>query len=445
MIYLSKKLLVILLASAFSLGVNAQQVKKWQEMHKVKKSETIFGIAKKYGITVSDLINANPDMNISGYELKKGDYIFIPYPSSKKNSNAIQGSAKSNTINVAVALPLHNVDGDGLRMIEYYRGMLMACDEMRAEGINIHLTAVNTPIEGNIYATLAHKGVDKSDIIFGPLYTKQVKPLANFAMDHGAKLVIPFSIMANDVNTNPNVFQVYQSPEQTNASVISQFIYRFNNYHIVFIDCNDKNSDKGIFTFELRKQLEGKKIGYNITNLTSSLTMFSKAFSTTKPNMVILNTGRSPELTHTINKLDQLQNQNNTIAISLFGYTEWLMYVNYNQNNAKFCKYDAYIPTLSYYNSYSSKVRTFENQYRLWFKSEIMDYLPRFALMGYDHAMFFVKGIIKDGKNFTGADADKNKLQTPLHFRKIKNGGYQNCSLSFVHFNRNNTISTIDF
>lgn len=40
-------------------------------MHKVKRSETIFGIARKYGITVSELIKANPEMNDPNYELKK--------------------------------------------------------------------------------------------------------------------------------------------------------------------------------------------------------------------------------------------------------------------------------------------------------------------------------------------------------------------------------------
>ena len=34
----------------------------------------------------------------------------------------------SQTVNVGVMLPLHDVDGDGRRMVEYYRGILMAVD-----------------------------------------------------------------------------------------------------------------------------------------------------------------------------------------------------------------------------------------------------------------------------------------------------------------------------
>ena len=47
-------------------------------MYQVKKKDTLFGIAKSYGITLEELITANPDMKVAGYELKEGDYIFIP-------------------------------------------------------------------------------------------------------------------------------------------------------------------------------------------------------------------------------------------------------------------------------------------------------------------------------------------------------------------------------
>ena len=39
--------------------------------HKVKKKETIFGIAKEYGVSIQELINANPEMKEEGYELKR--------------------------------------------------------------------------------------------------------------------------------------------------------------------------------------------------------------------------------------------------------------------------------------------------------------------------------------------------------------------------------------
>lgn len=431
-----------------SVGAMAQQTKA-NNLHKVKRSETIFGIARKYGLTVDELIKANPDMSTPGYELKKGDYIIIPAPSKNKDVDAAGTEPKSAnnskyTVTAGVVLPLHDVDGDGRRMTEYYRGLLMACEDLKRTGLNIVVNAYNTPNDGDIYQTLAMKELAKCDVIFGPLYTKQVKPLADFARSNNIKLVIPFSITGNDVETNPNIFQVYQSAEHFNNVVISQFLTRFANYHVVVVDCNDKTSDKGIFTFGLRRRLPEKGITCSVTNLNSSDEMFAKAFSTAKPNMVVLNTGRSPELNKVLAKLDNLQATNPAAAVSMFGYTEWLMYVKYNQE--KFCRYDTYIPTSAFYNSYAAKTKAFETRYSNHFKSGMMDYLPKFALTGYDHGMFFLQGIAAKGDKFTGSENVASVLQTPLSFTQAaKGGGWQNNSLMFVHYNRNNNISIVNF
>lgn len=433
-------------------GVEVQAQNKWQKMHKVKRQETLFGIAKKYNLTINELVKANPDMNTPGYELKKGDYIFIPYPSEKvqgvasqqgKDVNVPAKATAGKVLNVGVMLPLHNDDGDGRRMVEYYRGLLMACDRLKKEGVSINMRAWNVPQDADMAAIVAKEGAARCDVIFGPLYTKQVGVLSDFARKNNIKLVIPFSISGNDVVLNSNIFQVYQSAETANTEIISQFISRFSSYHVVIIDCNDRTSDKGVFTFGLRKKLEERGIAYSMTNLNSSDMMFAKAFSFSKPNVVILNTGRSPELNMAFNKLNTLKAGHSDYVISLFGYTEWLMYAKYNMD--KFFAYDTYIPAYFYYNPLSAQTKAFENDYRRWFKSDMMDYMPRFAITGYDHGMYFLRGFYKHGTNFTGADRDKDALQTQMYFRRVGNGGLQNHGYMFVHYNRNRSISTINF
>ena len=65
---------------------------------------------------------------------------------------------------------------------------------------------------------------------------------------------------------------------------------------------------------------------YSITNLKSSEQMFSKAFSRSQQNVVVLNTGRSPELNVAFAKLNSLKAMDPSVTISMYGYTEWLMY-----------------------------------------------------------------------------------------------------------------------
>ena len=58
----------------------------------MKRKETIFGIAKEYGVTIPQLLDANPAMKQAGYELKKGDLIFVPY--SKEGDFLPDGSVE---------------------------------------------------------------------------------------------------------------------------------------------------------------------------------------------------------------------------------------------------------------------------------------------------------------------------------------------------------------
>lgn len=74
----------LLLAVALTFGFEAMaQSHKWQHLHKVNKRETIFGLAKEYGVTIQQLIDANPEMKQEGYELKKGDLILVPFAKGK--------------------------------------------------------------------------------------------------------------------------------------------------------------------------------------------------------------------------------------------------------------------------------------------------------------------------------------------------------------------------
>lgn len=435
---------------ALSLGLNAfaQTTQKWREMHKVKKKETVYGIAKTYGITEEELRNANPEMKNEGYQLKKGDYIFIPY--SKRETNEPSSTlptqkvdVRQREIRVGIMLPLHNENGDGRRMVEYYRGILLAIEDLKSEGISVDLHAWNVPETADIGMTLLEKGASDCDIIFGPLYTKQMDRLSQFAKAYGIKLVVPFSINGDHVTDNANIFQVYQRPADLDNMAINCFVDRFRTNNIIIVDCNDEKSTKATFMNSLRSKMEESKVRYNVTNLTSSEESFSKAFSATKPNVVILNTGRSPQLNEVFRRLNALTAANPKLEVSMFGYIDWLLYEKAYLE--LFYKYDTYIPTYYYYNSASTRTKQLEMRYAAAFGETMMTYgNPRFAITGYDQARFFLRGLHRDGKTFTGESSDRDALQTQFRFvRDSENGGMRNRQFLFMHYNRNKSISTI--
>ena len=83
----------------------------------------------------------------------------------------VTNAAVTSSVRVGVMLPLHNNDGDGKRMVEYYRGILMALNQLKAEGITTDVHAWNVPKDADIRTTLLDKNASALDIIFVPLYS----------------------------------------------------------------------------------------------------------------------------------------------------------------------------------------------------------------------------------------------------------------------------------
>ena len=446
--------LLLSVTMAFATTTLMAQSTRWRDIHTVKKKETIYSISRDYGLTTEELMNANPEMRASDYKLKKGSTVFIPYPASTQPSTApVKASTadkdnndvRTREIRLGVMLPLHNENGDGKRMTEYYRGVLMACDTLKKEGISVDVHAWNVAENDNVRTTLNDHNAARLDMIIGPLYSKHVSAMARFAEENDLLLMIPFSINAPELYTNRHIFQVYQNPDELMESTVRRFCEWFKDYHPIIVDCNDAESTKGAFTAMLRRQLDQRGIDYSLTSLQSSDENFKKAFIPGKRNIVVLNTARSPQLNATFGRLSAVALGNPDLSISMFGYTEWLMYADRQIEN--FYRYDVYVPSHFYTNLMSSSTERFQQNYLRNFHQEMMSSLPRFAITGFDHALFFLRGLHKYGKQFDGAAGRFGyaPIQTPLKFERIGIGGLRNRAYMFIHYMPDHRIETINY
>ncbi len=355
-------------------------------------------------------------------------------------------SVKNRAIRVGVMLPLHDANGDGRRMVEYYRGILMACDSLKQVGISTDIYAWNLAEDVSVQSILSDPNAAYCDLIFGPLYSKQMPELSHFVKKHDIKLVVPFSIDAPMLYENDHIYQVYQATSPLYETTARRFCDWFKYYHVVIIDCGDTTSTKGPFTKALREQLEQRGMIYSITNLKeSSDAMFMKSFDPSKKNVVVLNTGRSPELNAVFGRLSAVSTANPDLHISMFGYTEWLMYMQYQLNN--FYKYNVYVPSPFYTNLNSTATARLQLKYRWNFHQDMMQALPRFALTGFDHANFFLRGLHEKGKDFdgTGSIYQYEPVQSPLKFIKLDEGGYQNRAYMFIHFMPEQQVESLNY
>lgn len=460
---------IIALLIAMPLGAFAQNSNQWRDIHKVKRHETIFGIARSYDITIDELLDANPEMREKGYELKKGDQIFIPYGKNnqptkqdkpaKTDKTTVSKTTTKDTkttvptgqsiVRVGVMLPFLDHSSEGSRMVEYYRGVRAALDTLGKEGIKTEVNLWNLNKDSVVANVLAHNpSIGKQDIIFGPLYSTQVHTIAEYCKKNNVRLVIPFSITADDATTNPNVFQIYQDDSQLSGRSIGAFIERFAKTHRpIFVNTNTPSDGKYAFTKALRETLQSRGMNPELTDLNTPLKEFAKHFSQTQPNVIVLNSAAYKPLERLFEKLDSLKKVDPSLIISTYGYNEWFIY----QPNLEkdYFKYNVHIPTTYYFSRTSDRVDDFERDYKKRYGQTMNpDCLPRMALLGYDHTMYFVRGISKFGKAFVGGQKQTTgykPLQSRLDFKRLGKGGYQNTNFQIIRFKTDGTMDSLTY
>jgi len=346
-------------------------------------------------------------------------------------------------LRIGFILPLHQHNGDGLRMTEYYRGWLLALDSLKQHGFSADVWAWNVPEEASVAATLDDPAAARLDLIVGPIYSSQVGAVAHFAERNNIKTLLPFSIYAPEMKTVTQLHQVYQPSDSLTKDFVADYVKRFKGCHTVIIDCNDKESNKGAFTSALRKALDENRMPHKVTNLKTPEEDFIKAFRSEGRNVVVLNSGHSPELKMALLKLNNLTMNVPETQISLYGYTDWLMYLR--QCQEEFCRYDTYIPSTFHTQLTEPKTQQLVRKYQEVFGTDMQQALPRFALTGFDHAMFFLQGMHLYGNSFTGSrwQQPSRPLQTPLRFEPTPRGGRYNKQKLLLHYTQGGVVEEI--
>ncbi|MEG1839102.1 MAG: LysM peptidoglycan-binding domain-containing protein [Bacteroidaceae bacterium] len=434
-----------------------------RDMHKVQKRETIFSICKEYGITEQELIATNPELKDG---LKKGKFLCIPYamvrpevpktelapPSDKELFSESKASSKSlSVIKVAVVLPFM-VDGAGNsnevnRMVKYYEGLLMAVDSLKKTGISIDLYAYDSGSEqASILPILAKSEMKEMDVIFGPLHSEHIKPLADFAKKNNIRLVIPFTSKNNEVFNNPNIYQINTPQSYLYSEVYEHFTRKFTNANVIFLETGSINKEKAEFINGLKQELKNKHVVYKSLALSASLAAMKGVLSDTKENIFIPTSSSNITLIKVLPQLTMLVREEPTFNIHLFGYPEWQTYTK--DHLAAFYELDTYFYTSFYTNNLFPQAINFNTSYRKWFGKDVMDSYPSFEMLGFDTAYFFLKGLSKHGSQFEKQVNNTNvtPIQTGFRFDRVNNwGGFINKKVFFVHFTKDFELIKLDF
>lgn len=414
--------------------------------YKVKKKETVYSIAKANGITVEELAEANPEMKQPDYKLKKGTTLRIPvktYPPQPKY-------ASLSNVNVAVVLPLKGNGVEYERSVEFYRGLLMGIEELKAAGTNVTVSVYNEPApDVSIAQTMLQVMLNKPHMVIGPLYPSHFTDVTAVSGKQ-TKVVIPFSSKVPQVDYRPDVFVVNTPANYENTLAVDLFMTSFKKQTTMVL-LHSTNGSKRAFSEELQRRLSSA--GYDVVSMSAAATAQQMATTLNAKKrgecIVIPDDATEATMQQMLKKVTALQQAMPTAQVSLLGYDTWLKKTE-QADRKQVHDADTYILTTNYYYPYTTASKAFNANYQRWFKTDFVKCSPRMAPLGYDMARSMIGGLATFGFDYNtqqpleGSVAAQPKLQTDLRFITVGgNGGYVSRSMWLVHFKKDMSIVKI--
>lgn len=424
----------------------------------VQKGDSFESIAHDNGITLTQLRQANPDVE----KLKKGTIIYLPRqvtetvmvsPNASSDSTEyklreiyrdVHFGKTDDTISVALMLPFmlnEEAPSKQARLFtEFYKGFLLAVDDLRNRtSKHISINAYDT--EGSLATTrliLAKEELKHMDLIFAPDNSEQISLIADFGRENDVNVVNSFSTKNEDYLDNPCVFHLNAPNAFMNVKVADWIISHFKGYDIVLLRDDEGESKEIVATLRERLLAAGHRFSdYSIDPLLNSEELSSTLTEGGK-YLFITNSGSKRTLQRIAPALVSIKENRTDISMALFGYPEWSTYLGVCEGNLK--KIDTYFYSRFFAVDSDYDTRQLRNNFKHWYGEEMIYAAPQFGMLGYDTGYFFLKAYIDENSSFNIPSF--TGVQTDFRLERANNwSGMVNKAVYVVHLAPDGTIS----
>lgn len=453
--------------------------------HTIQKGESLFGIAKQYGMSVDDLLALNPQVDADGYaagtvlRLRKDTAVpakpkaataeapareiaeeaahtpAVTAPAQAdddtaealaktvtearpSNDNEITVITEETTPSVAIMLPFMSTtpatkDKRAQHVTDFLRGFLIAADTLSHSGANVDILVYDTHNSlDSITRLMRTPEVQRASVIITPSDTIQLQAITSKA-DKDTWVLNLFAVKDESFMTNPRMIQANIPHDEMYGKAIDAFITKYKGYTPVFLTKNEGKKDKAEFTDMLRSQLKADGIQWIDVNYNGYLTEALLSDLDDQGHYVFIPaSGAKSEFLHFAPTLKKFsEGHSDPTAVKLFGYPEW---VTFDSNNRELLgDLNASIYSRFFLDELDYGVRKVNQQFLEKYGREMLEVYPSQALLGYDTGCYVIKalrGDYRDGKFGRPADG----LQTPIHLDYDAETGPVNTAVYLITF-----------
>ncbi len=349
------------------------------------------------------------------------------------------------TVRIGVLLPLKERSARGTTMVEFYRGLLMAVEQVKQGGTNVDVMAVDCGTsEASLQQVLSDTAMQRLDVIFGPVDAVQVTSLSEFCRQHQIRMVLPFNTPCPQVYSNPWIYQVGVAQELQFPGISTLVMDNMANSNFVFYRTGEQDERAQSFVGHLRQVLTLRNMQTTALAAGADELAYDRALNQFRENVVIPDSRSQASLTTLFAGLKAYLAKYPQYKVRILGYPDWLTYTRSMLKD--FYQLDTYVYSSYYRNPLSGRVVKFEQQYQQNFGKAARDSYPRAEMLGYDLGMYFMTGLAELGTDFEERQGTltQQPIQHTFRFQQVgENGGYVNLHVQLVHYTTNNTIQVL--
>jgi LysM repeat protein len=460
-------------------------------IHKVEAQETLYALSKKYNVEQDDISKANDGLKdglkvgmflrIPKSKISSGVSIPIPKPEAvntsivnvsqlpvitslpKCDTNIIKGSIK-----VALLLPffanpettnaseVNNEENEeklqkstdfnpvSVNFIEFYQGVLVSLEQYKTKGISVELQLFDTEksIE-KIQQILQKPFLANCDLIIGPIFPEQVKPVADFALAHNTYMVSPVSHRDDILKANPYYIEI-NSGADAEYLAMANYICQSGNKDIYLVyppdplSVADANKFKAYINSCMQKlPVEKQVVIKDINVLANNYGGILQQLDSLQDNFVV-----SP-IKDEIFANNLIRSLNSFLIfrhITVLGPKEWTKYKSMDLECFYNLEYRYFTPFNVDYTQ--NNTRQFLQSFRQHFETEpvkLSHYGFNYGMLGFDITNYFIDILSNHGHNFGACINKKNTNLLLGHYnfeRDSINSGYENNALQLVGHSR---------
>ncbi len=430
----------------------------------VKQGETLYSIAKARNTTVDELVDLNPQLSEG---LKAGMVLKLRKPEGKPESKPTGQStpaalrpAKHNecynpdninkTYKIGLLLPFLLDEAtaaleapeqkdpsvfENFNYFQFYAGFMLAADSLEKYGLHARIQVLDADRLNDSLAirqTLRKPGLDKMDLLIGPMYASSFTIADRFAEKHSIGIINPLSRRESIVHGNPYVIKTQASGTGISAKLASFISHNYPGANIVSVR-NDKKELKVVaddFSARIKANITAHSFSGSFQESVFSTDLMggvAKKLKAGVQNIVIFFSNNKNAVPNFISLLNPNAKSDNIILIGMDGWeeldleTEFLVNLNYHQLTSNYIDYE------------SEAVQQFTARFRA--KYGAVPLSTRHAFLGYDIGWYFLTSLMWYGDHYMECipEYKGNGLQFDFDFSGAEKGdGLQNQAINIV-------------